>query len=77
MNRKLCKYMKDKGTFTKDLCELCRNKHVCAKKSLKMGIVKSKDLFDKTKNPKLSISAKDILANDSIPKTEVIDDTKR
>ena len=31
-------------------------------------IVKSKDLFDKAKNPKLSLSPREILKNPRIPK---------
>jgi len=34
-------------------------------------IVSSKDLFDKKKNPKLSLSPRDILKNDKIPKKKV------
>jgi len=34
----------------------------------KTFIVNSEDLFDKTKNPNLSLSAKDIEANPKIPK---------
>jgi hypothetical protein len=33
--------------------------------------VKSKDLFDKGKNPNLSLSVKDILENDKIEKEEI------
>lgn len=35
---------------------------------MKAFSVNSKDLFDKKKNPKLSLSVKDILENDKIPK---------
>lgn len=35
---------------------------------MKTAIVNSKDLFDKKKNPKLSLSARDILRNKKIPK---------
>lgn len=35
---------------------------------MKAFIVNSKDLFDKKKNPNLSLSVKDILENDKIPK---------
>lgn len=34
-------------------------------------IVKSKDLFDEKKNPNLSLSVKDILENDKIPKEKL------
>lgn len=34
-------------------------------------IVHSKDLFDKAKNPHLSLSVKDILSNPRIPKREI------
>lgn len=36
-------------------------------------IVNAKDLFDKAKNPHLSLSVKDILANPRIPKREIRD----
>ena len=35
---------------------------------MKSFIVKSKDLFDKKKNPNLSLSPRDILKNKKIPK---------
>jgi hypothetical protein len=37
-------------------------------KNLKIFIVNSKDLFDKKKNPKLSLSVKEIWRNKRIPK---------
>jgi hypothetical protein len=37
---------------------------------MKSFIVKSKDLFDRNKNPSLSFSVKDILKNKKIPKEE-------
>ena len=36
---------------------------------IKTAIVNSKDLFDKKKNPKLSLSPQEILKNDKIKKT--------
>lgn len=38
---------------------------------MKAFIVNSKDLFNKNKNPNLSLSVKDILKNSKIKKTEV------
>lgn len=36
---------------------------------MKTGIVNSKDLLDKSKNPNFSLSARDLLRNNKIPKT--------
>lgn len=38
---------------------------------MKSFSVQSKDLFDKNKNPKLSLSVKDILKNKKIKKKEI------
>jgi len=40
-------------------------------KETKCFIVNSKDLFDKKKNPNLSLSAKDIEDNPNIPKYDI------
>jgi hypothetical protein len=41
------------------------------KKKMKSFIVNSKDLFDKKKNPKLSLSPREILKNKKIKKVVV------
>ena len=44
---------------------------VTAKQQPQCFTVNSKDLFDESKNPGLSLSVKDVLANPNIPKRKV------